>query len=128
VPRTLSPAAPTDRRYWRLLLRRAHPDTGGTHDLFLWTQALHEHVAGDHLEEQPPVESTSAPIYPLSVTSVTEHEDGSLEVNSSGQITPLEGEDAHAFKLATQSAYRAQQEQPTVGKRALELWRQGALA
>jgi hypothetical protein len=62
VPRTLAPAPPTDRRYWRLLLRRAHPDSGGTHDLFLWTQALREHVASDELEE--PTEPRSPPRRP----------------------------------------------------------------
>jgi hypothetical protein len=46
-------ALPTDRSMWRRLLRRSHPDTGGDHDLFIWTQALHEHVAGDHIEEPP---------------------------------------------------------------------------
>jgi hypothetical protein len=35
---------------WRLLLRCVHPDQGGEHDLFIWTQALYEHVAGDAIE------------------------------------------------------------------------------
>jgi hypothetical protein len=67
----------------------------------------------------------------LSVTSVVEHEDGSLEVNCSGQITHLQGEDARAFRLRADGAYRAQQEQQQqaseAGKTALELWREGAL-
>jgi hypothetical protein len=55
-PRTLTPA-PTDRSMWRRLLRVVHPDTGGGHDLFIWTSALQEHVVGDHVEEprrEPP--------------------------------------------------------------------------
>ena len=54
MSRTLSPAPPTDRRFWRRLLARVHPDAGGSHDLFLWVSALFEHVAGDHIEEPPP--------------------------------------------------------------------------
>jgi hypothetical protein len=42
---------------WRRLLRVAHPDTGGEHDLFIWVQSLHDHVAGDVVEEPPPRES-----------------------------------------------------------------------
>jgi hypothetical protein len=49
TPRTLT-APPTDRSMWRRLIRRVHPDHGGDQDLFIWTTALHEHVAGDHLE------------------------------------------------------------------------------
>ncbi len=57
-PRTLA-APPTDRRYWRRLLRLAHPDAGGDGDLFVWVRNLQEHVAGDALgpprpEYEPP--------------------------------------------------------------------------
>jgi hypothetical protein len=50
TPRTVTPP-PTDRRMWRRLIDRAHPDTGGAHDLFVWTNRLREHVAGDHVED-----------------------------------------------------------------------------
>jgi hypothetical protein len=50
TPHTLT-APPTDRGYWRRLLAAVHPDRGGDHDLFVWTTALHELVAGDHLED-----------------------------------------------------------------------------
>jgi hypothetical protein len=50
-PRTQAAASPTDRRYWRMLLARCHPDAGGNHDLFIWVQALEEHVSGDGVEE-----------------------------------------------------------------------------
>jgi len=43
-------APPTDRRMWRHLLACVHPDRAGTHELFIWTRALFEHVAGDHPE------------------------------------------------------------------------------
>jgi hypothetical protein len=36
-----------------MLLKRAHPDTGGSHDLFLWAQHLREYIAGDAPEEPP---------------------------------------------------------------------------
>jgi hypothetical protein len=39
---------------WRRLLRLVHPDTYGDHDLFIWTRAVYEHVAGDAPEEAPP--------------------------------------------------------------------------
>lgn len=39
---------------WRLLLRRCHPDTGGTEEVFVWAMMLREHVAGDAIEEPGP--------------------------------------------------------------------------
>lgn len=42
-------APPTDPRLWRLLLARAHPDAGGSGELFVWAQALRE-----VLEDEPP--------------------------------------------------------------------------
>jgi hypothetical protein len=42
-PQTLT-SPPTDRGMWRRLLARAHPDSGGSHELFLWVSALQEHV------------------------------------------------------------------------------------
>jgi hypothetical protein len=50
VSRTLT-APPTDKRMWKSLLRLVHPDTYGDHDLFIWTSAVYEHVAGDAPEE-----------------------------------------------------------------------------
>ncbi len=49
---------------WRRLLRSVHPDAGGDHDLFIWADALREHVAGDHVdpprpEYTPPRRSTT---------------------------------------------------------------------
>lgn len=41
MPRTAT-ASPTDRRLWRLLLARMHPDAGGTDELFVWAQGLRE--------------------------------------------------------------------------------------
>lgn len=49
MSRTLT-ALPTDRGYWRKLLRVVHPDHSGDHDLFVWVTALREHVAGDYIE------------------------------------------------------------------------------
>jgi hypothetical protein len=60
VSRTLTPL-PTDRAMWRRLLRLAHPDHHGTHDLFIWVQALQEHVAGDAVEEPPPYARRAPP-------------------------------------------------------------------
>lgn len=46
MPRTAT-APPTDRAYWRRLLRLVHPDAGGSSDLFVWVRNLQEYVAGD---------------------------------------------------------------------------------
>jgi hypothetical protein len=39
---------------WRKLLRVAHPDSTGSHELFIWTRAFFEHVAGTSIPEDPP--------------------------------------------------------------------------
>ena len=39
-----------DRRMWRLLLARLHPDAGGDHDLFAFACAVRDEVHG---EEDP---------------------------------------------------------------------------
>jgi hypothetical protein len=36
---------------WRRLLRLAHPDGAGSHDLFIWARSLYEHVTGDDIED-----------------------------------------------------------------------------
>lgn len=42
---TCTPTLPLDdRSMWRRLLARAHPDTGGTHELFIWAVALRDMV------------------------------------------------------------------------------------
>jgi len=48
---------------WRRLLSRCHPDAGGDHDLFIWADALRDHVAGDAPEpaiHQHPRRTTTA--------------------------------------------------------------------
>ncbi len=35
---------PTDKSMWRKLIARAHPDTGGDHELFIWTRAAMEAI------------------------------------------------------------------------------------
>ncbi len=39
-------AAFEDRRMWRLLLARLHPDAGGDHDLFAFACAVRDEVSG----------------------------------------------------------------------------------
>ena len=48
VPTTL-----TDRRMWRLLLARVHPDGGGSEELFVWVQALREELCGNAFRPEP---------------------------------------------------------------------------
>ena len=48
---TRNAAGPTtfeDRRMWRLLLARLHPDAGGDHDLFAFACALRDEVYGEY--------------------------------------------------------------------------------
>ncbi len=40
------PAPFEDRRMWRLLLARLHPDAGGDHDLFTFACAVRDEVSG----------------------------------------------------------------------------------
>jgi hypothetical protein len=56
MARTLTPA-PTDRAMWRRLLKRSHPDSGGTHELFIWATALRDHVVGAQEEPFPRVQA-----------------------------------------------------------------------
>ena len=52
VPRTVASGV-TNRKMWRRLLCAAHPDGGGTDDLFALAKALHDHIAVDEPEEAP---------------------------------------------------------------------------
>ena len=46
------PASFEDRRMWRLLLARLHPDAGGDHDLFAFACAVRDEVSrGRHPAE-----------------------------------------------------------------------------
>ena len=40
------PASFEDRRMWRLLLARLHPDAGGDHDLFAFACAIRDEMSG----------------------------------------------------------------------------------
>jgi hypothetical protein len=55
--KTAAPA-PQDRSMWRLLLRRCHPDQGGSNELFVWAQSLRDFVGSDAPEEPPQRSST----------------------------------------------------------------------
>jgi hypothetical protein len=49
---------PTDRAMWRRLLARAHPDSGGDHELFIWTGAVRDVVCAGL---RPTVEDSGHP-------------------------------------------------------------------
>lgn len=42
------PASFEDRRMWRLLLARLHPDAGGDHDLFAFACAIRDEMSRDN--------------------------------------------------------------------------------
>ncbi len=50
-----------DRRMWRLLLARLHPDAGGDHELFTFACAVKEEVLGVDREPKPPECEKEAP-------------------------------------------------------------------
>jgi hypothetical protein len=56
---TRTPTLPhDDRGMWRLLVGRSHPDTGGDHELFIWTVATRDAICGGEIpmherREQP---------------------------------------------------------------------------
>ena len=64
---------PTDRGMWRRLLARAHPDAGGTHELFIWAGAVRDVVCSsrdrgaaipepeDHLSRRRDPSTTNTP-------------------------------------------------------------------
>lgn len=43
-----------DRRMWRLLLARLHPDAGGDHELFTFACAVKEELLGADRAGEPP--------------------------------------------------------------------------
>ncbi len=59
----MSPKTPTHppnhRGMWRRLASRAHPDSGGDHDLFIWTMATRDVVCGGELGSAIPRRETS---------------------------------------------------------------------
>jgi hypothetical protein len=57
-------APPQDRRNWRKLLKLVHPDGAGTDDLFIWTNALHDYVCGEHIEAPEPRARREPPRHP----------------------------------------------------------------
>ena len=46
------PVAFEDRRMWRLLLARLHPDAGGDHDLFVFACAMRDEMSGSSSAEK----------------------------------------------------------------------------
>jgi hypothetical protein len=52
---TRTPTLPIDdRSMWRRLVSRSHPDTGGDHELFIWTVATRDAICGGELGSEIP--------------------------------------------------------------------------
>ena len=52
---TRTPTLPLDdRRMWRRLISRSHPDAGGDHELFIWTVATRDAICGGELGSEIP--------------------------------------------------------------------------
>jgi hypothetical protein len=77
---------PTDRLMWRRLLARAHPDAGGTHELFIWTGTVRDvvcslsHPAGGNPEPTDHPSRRREPSTPSTGARVPFDEDAYLEV------------------------------------------------
>ncbi len=52
---------PTDGGMWRRLLARTHPDSGGTHELFIWAGAVRDVVCGLSLRSERSAEAGANP-------------------------------------------------------------------
>src|SRR5215212_3335705 len=77
---TRTPTLPiTDKRMWRQLVGRAHPDAGGDHELFIWTVATRDAVCGVELEAEIPRVERRAPSTQGTGERVPFDEDASLE-------------------------------------------------
>jgi hypothetical protein len=63
MPKTQTPH-PTDRSMWRVLLKRCHPDSGGSSDLFVWVNHIREYVLDDTIEEPLPRVEREPPKHP----------------------------------------------------------------
>ena len=59
-----------DRRMWRLLLARLHPDAGGDQDLFVFAHGLRDRVTGE-LREIPGPDARGGPEQPFSAWRTT---------------------------------------------------------
>ena len=53
TPRTAT-HPPNDARMWKRLVSRAHPDAGGSHELFIWATATREVLCGGELGSEIP--------------------------------------------------------------------------
>lgn len=60
TPRTPT-LPPTEPAMWRKLLARTHPDTGGSHELFVWAGALRELICDGELRMGPEPEPRDNP-------------------------------------------------------------------
>jgi hypothetical protein len=73
---------------WRRLVGRAHPDAGGTHELFIWTVATRDAICGGELGGEIPNASRSREAStPSTDGRVPFDEDAYLEVLSDRAVT-----------------------------------------
>ncbi len=89
----------TDRSMWKKLLARTHPDSGGDHELFIWTNSVREHVASETIEEPKPAARRTA--------------------NANSDRVPFESE--VGFDELTYRALRAARDMPEQYARLLKL-------
>src|ERR687897_724253 len=57
---------PNDRGMWRQMLARCHPDSGGSHDLFIWSTATRDVVRGGELGSEIPRRGRNGQRWPYS--------------------------------------------------------------
>jgi hypothetical protein len=88
---TRTPTLPfDDRRMWRRLVGRSHPDAGGDDELFIWTVATRDAVCGDELEAAIARVERRAPSTQGTGERVSFDEDASLEVLTDRAIAMAE--------------------------------------
>ena len=57
---------PNDRGMWRQMLAHCHPDSGGSHDLFIWSTATRDVVRGGELGSEIPRRGRNGQRWPYS--------------------------------------------------------------
>jgi hypothetical protein len=88
---TRTPTLPfDDRRMWRRLVGRSHPDAGGDDELFVWTVATRDAVCGGELEAAIARVERRAPSTQGTGERVSFDEDASLEVLTDRAIAGAE--------------------------------------
>jgi hypothetical protein len=97
--------SPNDNAMWRKLRARAHPDTGGDHELFIWVQNVREYVCNGDLD-QAATPLPPRPEPPSRPEPKIVHEDGRVPFPEAADFTMLTAKALVAADFDTPPLYR----------------------